>query len=103
MPGWLRFSANYQGGDGFAASTSSTLVETVGATATPKVQPAYSSITTAQSDHVTVTVSGSSGNLTPTGSVTLSSGSYTSSPAILTAGSTSITVPAGQLAVAPTC
>ena len=68
-------------------------------TPTVTVTPASSSITTAQSDQVTVAVSGGSGHPTPTGSVTLSSGSYTSAATTLTSGSANIIVPAGQLAV----
>jgi hypothetical protein len=60
------------------------------------VTPASSSITTAQSLQVTIAVSGSGG--TPTGSVVLSSGSYTSATTTLSAGSASITIPAGSLA-----
>ncbi|MGB6160288.1 MAG: hypothetical protein WBH45_18495, partial [Acidobacteriaceae bacterium] len=63
------------------------------------VTPNPSTITTAQSDQVTVTVSGGNGNPTPTGSVVLSSGSYNSAPTTLTAGSATIVVPAGSLAV----
>jgi hypothetical protein len=66
------------------------------ATPTVTVTPAASSITTAQSLAVSIAVTGSSG--TPTGSVVLSSGSYTSAAATLTAGSASITIPAGSLA-----
>ncbi|MGA8086805.1 MAG: glycoside hydrolase family 44 protein [Terracidiphilus sp.] len=67
--------------------------------ATPAVvvTPAASNVTTAQSLGVTIAVSGSSG--TPTGSVILSSGSYSSSAATLNAGSTTIAIPAGSLAV----
>jgi hypothetical protein len=62
------------------------------------VTPGSTSITTVQALSqlpVTVTVSGTSG--TPTGSVTLSAGTYTSSAVILTAGSASINIPAGSL------
>jgi len=44
-------------------------------------------------------VSGGNGNPTPTGSVVLSGGGYTSSAKTLTSGSANINVPAGQLAV----
>jgi trimeric autotransporter adhesin len=73
----------------------------VAATTTPTVTvtPSPSSITTAQSTMVTVAVSGGTGYPTPTGSVTLSSGAYTSAAATLTSGSAIITVPAGSLAV----
>lgn len=63
---------------------------------TVTVQPSLSSITTAQSFSVTVTVA-SGGNPTPTGSVTLSSGSYTSAAATLSGGAATISVPAGAL------
>ncbi len=59
------------------------------------VTPASQGITTVQSLQVTVTVTGSNG--TPTGSVTLTSGTYTSSAVTLTGGSASITIPAGTL------
>jgi VCBS repeat protein len=65
---------------------------------TVTVTPSPSSITTAQSTMVTVAVSGGSGAATPTGSVTLSSGTYTSATTTLTSGGAVITVPAGSLA-----
>ena len=68
-------------------------------TPTVTVTPTASSITTTQSLGVTVAVSGGSGNPTPTGSVTLTSGTYTSAAATLVSGSAQITIPAGSLAV----
>ncbi|HEY1501284.1 MAG TPA: CCXG family PEP-CTERM protein, partial [Acidobacteriaceae bacterium] len=68
-------------------------------TPTVAVQPASFSITTAQSDLVTVTLSGGNGNPTPTGSIALTSGTYNSGATTLSAGSAVITIPAGQLAV----
>lgn len=67
-------------------------------TPTVTVTPSPSSITTAQATAVTVAVSGGSGAATPTGSVTLSSGTYSSAATTLTSGSAAITVPAGSLA-----
>jgi hypothetical protein len=67
-------------------------------TPTVTVTPASTSITTAQSDLVTVTVSGGSGNPTPAGTVKLASGSYTSAPATLSGGTAKITISAGSLA-----
>jgi len=67
-------------------------------TPTVLVAPSASSITTAQALTVTVTVSGGSGNATPAGSVTLTSGSY-SSQQNLTAGSTTFSLAAGALPV----
>lgn len=66
-------------------------------TPTVTVSPASASITTEQSLSVTVTVNGGTGNPTPTGSVVLSSGSYTSSSTTLASGSIAITVPKGSL------
>jgi hypothetical protein len=62
------------------------------------VTPAANSISGGQSLKVTVAVAGTSGLPTPTGSATLSIGSYTSPAATLSGGSASITVPAGMLA-----
>jgi hypothetical protein len=68
-------------------------------TPTVTVTPASFSITTAQTLSVGVSVSGGGSNPVPTGSVTLSSGTYTSSAATLSSGSATINVPAGSLAV----
>src|SRR4051812_6140125 len=65
-------------------------------TPTVTVSPASSAISTVQSLKVTVNVNGGSG--TPTGSVTLTAGSYTSATTILSGGSASITVQPGTLA-----
>ena len=65
-------------------------------TPTVTVTPASSAITAAQSLKVVVSVSGGSG--TPTGSVTLNAGSYTSSASTLSGGSASITIQPGSLA-----
>jgi hypothetical protein len=67
-------------------------------TPTVTVTPSATSITTGQALTVTVAVSGGSGNPTPTGSVTLASGTYTSAVAALSSGSALINVPAGSLA-----
>jgi Bacterial Ig-like domain (group 3)/Chitobiase/beta-hexosaminidase C-terminal domain len=72
-------------------------VDTVAPTVT--VQPASLSITTAQTLNVTVTVSAGTGSPTAAGTVTLTSGSYSSGAVNLTAGSAPITIPAGSLAV----
>jgi hypothetical protein len=62
------------------------------------VTPSLAGITTAQSLSVTVAVSGGAANPTPTGSVFLTSGTYSSASASLVAGSATINVPAGSLA-----
>jgi subtilase family serine protease len=71
------------------------------ATATVAVKPQYSSITTADSLSVPVTVTGSS--TAPTGTVTLSGGTYTSAAETLstsgTIGSYTFAIPAGDLSV----
>jgi len=66
---------------------------------TVTVTPASSSITTLQPLTATVAVSGGAGNQTPTGSVTLTSGAYTSAATTLASGSAQIVIPAGSLAV----
>jgi subtilase family serine protease len=67
-------------------------------TPTVTVSPSPASITTAQTTTVAITVAASGGYATPTGTVTLSSGGYTSSAVTLASGGASITVPAGALA-----
>jgi hypothetical protein len=62
------------------------------------VTPSASSITTAQPLTVTVAVSGGNSAPTPSGSVILSSGTYTSGAATLASGSATIGIPAGSLA-----
>jgi hypothetical protein len=69
-----------------------------GATPTMAVTPSASSITTVQPLTVSVAVGAVGGNPTPTGSVTLASGSYTSAAANLTSGSATFSIPAGSLA-----
>jgi hypothetical protein len=86
-------SATYNSASGTASITVTQPVTTP----TVTVTPASSSITAAQSLSVSVAVSGASG--TPTGSVVLSSGGYASSTTVLAAGSASITIAAGSLAV----
>jgi hypothetical protein len=83
-----------------ASGTASITVSPVAAMITPTVTvlPAGPTITTAQSFAGTVTVSGGAANPAPTGTVTLSSGSYTSAAVVLSQGSASFTVPAGALA-----
>jgi hypothetical protein len=63
------------------------------------VTPSLFSITTTQVLSVTVIVSGRAGSPTPTGTVVLTSGGYTSGSATLTNGSAVIGIPAGSLGV----
>jgi hypothetical protein len=67
------------------------------ATPTVTVTPGYSSITVTSPLSVTVVVSGGAGTATPTGSVTLSGGGYTSSATTLTSGSAQFSIPASSL------
>ena len=86
-------ASNYYSATGTGSVTVTTAIPAVAVT------PASFRITTIQNLSVTVAVSGGSGAPTATGSVTLSSGSYTSSAIALSNGSVSILVPAGSLAI----
>ena len=77
-------------------SNSVTVTTPAKTTPTVTVTPSASSITPAQSLTVTVAVSGETGSPTPTGSVTLSSGSY-SVQQTLASGAASFTIAAGTL------
>jgi hypothetical protein len=65
---------------------------------TVTVTPASANVARSQSLQVVVAVSGGAGNPIPTGSVTLTSGAYTSAATTLAGGSAAITVPAETLA-----
>ena len=65
-------------------------------TATVTVTPTAATITDEQTDAISVAVAGASGQATPTGTVTLSSGSYSAQQS-LTNGAVSITIPTGVL------
>ena len=85
----------------FALSGTAFTTQTA-STPTVTVTPNPSSITTAQSDTVSVTVSGKSGSPTPSGTVSLIGGNYTSATVTLSGGSATFTIPAGVLAVGST-
>lgn len=68
-------------------------------TPTVTVAPWSSSITTVEGLAVTVTVIGATGGATPTGTITLTCGSYNSTPIPLESGSYVVNVLAGSLAV----
>ncbi len=84
----------YSGDSTYAATNITTPVQVNGLTATVMVNP-VASINSNQSLTVSGTVSGSGG--TPTGSVTLTGGGYTSPATALSNGSYSITIPSGSL------
>ncbi len=88
-------SSTYTTANGSAAVTVTAVVSII--TPTVSISPAGSSISSAQTFAGTVSVSGGSGNPTPTGTVILSSGSYSSAATSLNGGSASITIPAGTL------
>jgi hypothetical protein len=92
--------ASYPGDSNYGASTSGAMTVSVPVTPiTVTVTPSSSSITLIQPLTVTVTLSVPADNPTPTGSVTVTAGSFTSALATLSSGSTTITVPAGSLAL----
>jgi parallel beta-helix repeat protein len=95
--------AVYQPSGGFLASSSQNLplqiVALPVATVTVSLSPNLGAVNTVQPLIATITVSGPAGNPTPTGPVTLTSGSYSSAATSLNNGSATITVPAGSLAI----
>jgi hypothetical protein len=68
-------------------------------TPTVAVTPQTATITAAQALTLTVVVSGGSGKPTPTGSIALSGGGYTSAASSLSGGSVTLSIPAGSLAI----
>ena len=66
------------------------------ASSTVTVTPASASVTDAETDAVTVTLAGITGQPTPTGQVVLSSGSYSDTESLVS-GVASFTIPAGAL------
>jgi hypothetical protein len=82
-----------------SATTSITVTSAALVTPTVTVMPAASTIGAQQAIVVKAVVSAASGDPTPTGTVTLTSGTYTSAAQTLSSGAASITVPAGTLPV----
>ncbi len=83
------------------ASPTSTFTIVGALTPIVNVTPSANSIPSTQPLPVTVAVTDGTGNPTPTGTITLSSGNYTSAAVALDNGSTTISIPAGALAVGP--
>jgi lysophospholipase L1-like esterase len=102
-PGSLAIGANtltasYSGDATYLGSTGTTSpVAVAKATSVVALTPSASSISTTQPLSVTIVVSAGAGQPTPTGSVTLTSGAY-SSAAVLGNGSAIVAVPAEALA-----
>ena len=89
--GSATLTAHYSGDSTYApASGTASVTVTAPPTPTVTVTPASNSINSGQSLSVTVAAAGGSG--TPTGTVKLTSGSYTSSAATLAAGTATISV-----------
>ncbi len=85
----------------YQSTSGSYSITNEGARITPSVQlgVSYPDITTAQPLTVTVNVNGFTGNPTPTGTVVVAGGNYTSVPASLSNGTASMNIAAGALAV----
>jgi hypothetical protein len=96
--GTNQLEAVFEGNDFYGAADSSLVSVTVRpAAASVAVTPASSSIGTPQALSVSIAVTGVAGALAPTGTVTLSSGSYSSTATTLQSGSATIGIPAGSL------
>jgi hypothetical protein len=92
-------AVSYSGDKVYLAEAGTGTVTVGPITVAVTVVPSAGSITTAQTLPVTVTVSAGSGHATPTGTVTLASGSYSSAETALIEGSAKTTIPAGALVV----
>jgi trimeric autotransporter adhesin len=91
--------ASYPGDSNNDASISSTIALTAQqGKPTVQVTPSSTNISTLQPLSVTVVVSDGAANPAPSGTVTLTSGNYSSSATSLSNGSATINVPAGSLA-----
>lgn len=91
-------TATYSGDSVYASNTGTTQVTVTQATLLPPtvtVTPASGSIDSGQSLNVTAAVTGS--GVTPTGTVTISGGGYTSSAQALASGSYTFVIPANSL------
>ena len=95
-----KLSIQYSGDTVYNPGSDSTTVvvtQFVGATPTVTVTPASTTLTTEDSLGITGKVTGSGG--TPTGSVIITAGTYTSGSITLTSGSFTGTIPAGSLSI----
>ncbi len=92
-------SVGYSGDTNYAPATGTATVKVTAPILTPtvKVTPAATTLETTASLNVTVSVTGS--GATPTGTVKLSGGEYTSATATLTSGSYTFSIPANSLSV----
>lgn len=90
-------TANYSGDSRFDEAAGKAKVTVTQLTPTVKVAPAASTTPSSKSLAVTVQVLAAAG--TPAGTVTLSSGNYTSPATVLAGGKAKITIPANKLVV----
>jgi trimeric autotransporter adhesin len=88
-------TVSYSGDTNYASKTGTTSVTVTAPTPTVTVTPSPSTILRSNPLSVTVAVAGSGG--TPSGSVTLSGGGYTSGATSLVSGSATISIPANSL------
>lgn len=97
--GTATLTASYSGDSDYfaAANSASVTVTSLLVSPTVTVTPSSSNITTADVLTVTISVTSAITNSTPTGSVMLSGGGYTSTGTLLSSGSTTINIPAGSL------
>jgi hypothetical protein len=91
-------TVKYLGDSNYTSGSASTTVDVI-EWATMTVTPYEPTIVVNQPLNLTVALTAANNYPTPTGTVTLSSGTYTSSAVQLTAGSASFTIPANSLAV----
>jgi subtilase family serine protease len=91
-------TVTYSGDPTYASvSNNSNIIQVTGLTPTVTVTPSTTTLSSSAPLPVTVTVAGPSGDPVPGGTVTLSSGSYSSGAQQLAAGSYSFTIPANSL------
>ena len=99
---WATYMPDASGSSIYNTATGSASVTvTAPSKATPTVTETLSTttLTTAQALTVTIGVSGGSGNPTPSGTVILTGGGYTSAAVTLSGGNATVNIPAGSLAV----
>jgi hypothetical protein len=96
-PGKYSLTAAYSGDSTYTVLDGSTTLTVTGLTATVGVTPASTTVSVGSSLGVKVAVTGS--GATPTGTVTLVAGSYSSGAQTLSSGDYSFTIPANSLTV----
>lgn len=95
----LEFASDYSGSTCLMYYATSPILAGTLTPASVTVTPASASITTAQTVNVTVAVAPATSGPAPIGTVTLTSGDYTSGAIALSNGSATIAIPANALAV----